>query len=323
MAAYLEVAALWNESGSQTAKERWSIERLIEDAKREPDNVVSLTSLPAPEGELEGASASLAESRPRWSTRSVVVGLAASVLLAVFFVSMWTFVQRNTYSTGTGEQRSVTLADGSTVQLNARSKLRVRFSETERDIELVQGQALFQVAKNPQRPFIVSSAGTRVRAVGTQFDVYRKPSGVVVTVIEGRVAVFGSAAGADVPASTGHTLDRGASPVYLSAGEQLTSSGATHAAPRTINPATATAWTQRQIVLEATPLSEATEEFNRYNQRQFVIRDPALNSFQIDGVFSSTDPAPMIRFLRSRPGILVIESGSEIVIASRQRPAVD
>src|SRR5690606_26847429 len=88
-----------------------------------------------------------------------------------------------------GEQRTVTLADGSVIELNARSRIKVRYADRERAIDLLQGQALFRVAKDPTKPFIVASGGTYVRAVGTQFDVYKKSVGTVVTVVEGRVAV--------------------------------------------------------------------------------------------------------------------------------------
>jgi transmembrane sensor len=99
-------------------------------------------------------------------------------------------VRMPVYATTFGEQRSITLDDGSVVDINSHSKIRVRYSATERDVELLEGQALFRVAKNASRPFWVSSATTRVRAVGTEFDVYKRRSGTVVSVIEGRVAVL-------------------------------------------------------------------------------------------------------------------------------------
>jgi transmembrane sensor len=78
-----------------------------------------------------------------------------------------------------------------------------------------------------------------------------------------------------------------------------------------------TAWTQRELVFESTPLAQVAQEFNRYNRRQLVIRDSQLNAFEIDGIFSSTDPSSLVRFLRQRPDIKVIETDSEIVVTAR------
>lgn len=333
MAAYLEMTAIWNESSAVDASVRGSIEQLVEQAREEPDNVVALSSLSAPE--LEQRHELLpAERTNRRTVRRIA--LAASIVLALSATLAWFVLQQGIYATGIGEQRSLTLEDGSTVQLNARSKLRVRLSQHERKVELLQGQALFQVAKDPQRPFVVTSDGTHVRAIGTQFDVRKKHSAVVVTVVEGRVTVFRSGTASDRVSptqSTGvrsglppaqsnpdalKTFSNGATtPIYVSAGEQLTTSPTAREKPKPVNPALVIAWTQRQLVFDSTPLADVVEEFNRYNRRPLVIRDPDLENFQIDGVFSSTDPSSLIRFLRSRPGMHVIETDSEIVIASR------
>jgi transmembrane sensor len=103
------------------------------------------------------------------------------------------------YATALGEQRSIQFADGSTVELNSRSKIRVKYSKQERDVELLEGQALFHVAHDVSRPFIVAVGATRVRAVGTQFDVYKKSNGTVVTVVEGRVAVYSAPTSGEAP----------------------------------------------------------------------------------------------------------------------------
>jgi transmembrane sensor len=151
----------------------------------------------------------------------------------------------------------------------------------------------------------VTSGAARVRAVGTQFDVYRKGSGVTVTVLEGRVAID------DIPAA-GAAAALSAEPLLLSAGEQVL------VTPKEVrkavhpNVATATAWTDRQLVFESASLLEVAAEFNRYNARQLVVRDAALYDFHISGVFSSADPGSLIRFLRERPGVRVTESPAEI-----------
>src|SRR5262249_33751548 len=129
---------------------------------------------------------------PTQSPRRLRRTLAASILLTALGVLAWygydTHI-RNVYTTGIGEQHRITLADGSIVELNAQSKIRVRYKDRRRDVELLDGQALFQVAHDTTRPFIVHTDSTNIRAVGTQFDVYRKSTGTVVTVLEGTVAV--------------------------------------------------------------------------------------------------------------------------------------
>jgi transmembrane sensor len=221
------------------------------------------------------------------------------------------------------------LADGSTVELNSRSKLKVRYSERERAIELLQGQVLFRVAEDHARPFIVTSGSTRVRAVGTQFDVYKKHGGTIVTVVEGRVAILAGTADPDleaitvdtypppsIPAASSAAEEQGGSGagIFLSAGEQVTVTRATVEKAVHPNLVSAMAWRQRQLIFESASLAEVAEEFNRYNARQLVILNPDLYEFHISGVFSSTDPASLIRFLRERPGVQVIETEADIQV---------
>ena len=166
-------------------------------------------------------------------------------------------------------------------------------------VDLLEGQALFHVAKNPTRPFLVSSATTQVRAVGTEFDVYQKRGGTVVSVVEGRVAV----------------LLRSDAPIFLAAGEQVLVTTTAMQKADHPNIAIATSWTQRQLEFESASLSEVAEEFNRYNERQLIIEDPTLYDFHISGIFSSSDPASLVRFLRERPGVRVTETASEIRVS--------
>jgi transmembrane sensor len=103
--------------------------------------------------------------------------------------------------------------------------------------------------------------------------------------------------------------------IYLSGGEQLTVSAQTSQKTDHPNIAGATAWRQRQIVFESASLADVAEEFNRYNERQLVIEDTGLYDFHISGVFSSTDPDSLIRFLRERPGVQVTETPSEVRVS--------
>jgi transmembrane sensor len=216
------------------------------------------------------------------------------------------------YTTQVGEQRSIALPDGSLIELNARSSVRVRFTSNERAVELLEGQALFRVAKDPARPFIVTSDGTRVRAVGTEFDVYRKNTSTTVTVLEGRVTV--ARAGEEGRSlSTVQASTPGA--IIVSSGEQVTVTAAAIPRPTRVNLAAATAWTQRRLVFDASTLADVVEEFNRYNAHRLVVRDATLESFPISASFSSTDPASLVRFLQAQPGISVVEMDDETQIS--------
>jgi transmembrane sensor len=165
--------------------------------------------------------------------------------------------------------------------------VRVRYSKQERSVELRQGRALFEVAKNTARPFVVYSDQNSMRAVGTRFSVYRKAAGTLVTVVEGRVAV-----------SSGPNL---------AAGEQvLVGTGATQNIEHP-NLAGVTAWTQKQLAFDSTPLAEVSDEFNRYNQRRLIIDSAGIGAMKISGLFSSADPGSLLRFLRAQPGIKIAE----------------
>ncbi len=351
--AYLEMSGIWEDVASIDPSVNATADELIARARAE-ENIVPLESPPPLRTRGSSETSRRKGTTPALRRVGLYYGLAASVLLTL--AGTWLYGQRNTYSTGVGEQRSIVLKDGSTVEMNSRSRLRVRFSDAERDIDLIEGQALFQVAKNPLRPFVVGADGTYVRAVGTQFDVYRKTSGTVVTVLEGKVEVSGEPhprslashaqnGDADVPSSSknqhastlplqvtgedrgqrsgkGEDLAQGLSAngaIVLAAGEQVTVTPAATftASPRQANVAAATAWTQRSLVFDSSPLTEVAEEFNRYNTRPLVIQDPDLADIHVSGVFSSVDPALLLKFLRTQPELVIEETDREIRISKK------
>jgi transmembrane sensor len=263
--------------------------------------------------ELREAVPAVASSPERRASPRVWA-VAASIAIAGIALSIlaWTWAHRYpTYTTEIGENLSITLSDGSTVDLNARSTLRIEFSKGERDVELLQGQALFDVAHDVSRPFIVKSGGATVRAVGTQFDVDRGASGTTVTVVQGRVAVGGGGAVPQIGAPGA------AAPTYVAAGEQVTVTAQAVTKPKHADVAATTAWTQRRLIFDGTRLSEVVEQFNRYNTRQLVIEDSELKDFHLSGVFTSTDPASLIRFLREQPGVEVIETADAVRITRK------
>jgi transmembrane sensor len=328
--AYLEVSAAWSELPTGDPEGRIDVTALLARARESADdNVVAFGA----RGEDAGPRG-LARG-PLTPRRRSLPALAASIAFALMLLGLtaWLVAFRaDTYSTGVGEQRTVRLADGSTVELNALSSIRARLSKTLRDIELTRGQALFHVAKDRARPFIVQSEGVTVRAVGTQFDVYRKRNGTTVTVLEGEVAVvpgrdsrtepkedsapsiLGSRGRAPDPqgAAADEAAGANGATILVSAGEQVTVTPHEVQKRHKADVAAATAWVEQRLIFEATPLSDVADEFNRYNTRKLVIADPALRSVGISGVYSTADPASLVGFLRSQPNLQVTETQTEI-----------
>ncbi|HEY5759470.1 MAG TPA: FecR domain-containing protein [Steroidobacter sp.] len=302
IAAYLEVAALYQEGGAAIPASDVDVEALIAAAVQHHDNVVDLSPKA---GVREPIVPSASQPKPRRRIAIAASLATAAAVLVVVSLMFWP----QTYATGIGEQRSIVLTDGSTVELNSRSKIRLRYSDEQRAVELIEGQALFKVAKDHARPFVVDSDGTLVRAVGTQFDVYRKREGTIVTVVEGRVAVLTEGGSAALAEPDTNALGPG---LLVSAGEQVTvkESSAQRAAHPNID--SATAWRQRELVFDTASLFEVAEEFNRYNTRRLVIDKDERYDFHISGVFSSTDPSSLIRFLQARRDLRVIETETEI-----------
>ncbi|MFC4312347.1 FecR family protein [Steroidobacter flavus] len=303
--AYLQVAEAWAALPAADAQDRFDIEAMIAAARGAPENVVVLPSRPVRAGAVQ---------RSRKSIRS----LAAVVCLCALIPLVWLAMREaNVYRTGIGEQRTLRLADGSTVELNARSAIRVKLSTGERRVVLLEGQALFKVAKDPQRPFVVDGGRAQVRAVGTEFDVYRKPDRTTVTVVEGRVAVWQTTPRWQVLGQD--TADAQPKQFMLAAGEQLAVAPKQLKKHEDVDVAASTAWTQNRLVFEDTPLSDVADEFNRYNNQRLVIVDAELQRVGISGRYSSTDPTALIEFLRAQPALQVVETSEEIQVSRRDR----
>jgi transmembrane sensor len=275
------------------------VEALIREAKSAPAEVIGLPV-------RHERQPSLQYSASPWTRRVVVAGIVALVAGA----AGWWFSSTEHYQTAIGEQRSVVLSDGSVVTLNTSSEIQVRMARDHRTVDLLSGEALFEVARDPVRPFDVAAGAATVRAVGTQFNVDRRPSSTTVTVVEGKVAVF---TGSEPGAGPG---DDGAATLPVAAGEQLIVAPNTTPHAARVNPATATAWTQRKLVFEHRPLGEVAEEFNRYNRERIEIQSPPLRNQEITGVFEANNPESFMAFLAKIPDVVVERAGNRRVIVT-------
>ncbi len=241
--------------------------------------------------------------RSRWTGyRWAGVGIAASVLIGVALhrgivvepdVAALPQDDPATYETAVGERSTVVLPDDSVVTLNTNTLLQVGFAQGSdvRRVVLERGQAHFDVEKDP-RPFEVLAGGRRIEALGTTFDVRIDTElGVLVTLLEGRVAIDEDAVHAAVGSPrSGDEASSNAGPVpptVLRAGEQLI---ARPDEPQQVVPVDVeriVGWREGRLVFRDDPLGEAVKEINRYSTRKLFIDDERLEGIQIGGVFKA------------------------------------
>jgi transmembrane sensor len=227
-------------------------------------------------------------------TSRLAASIAVLAITGLGGIGAWYAVeQRNThtYSTHIGEIQRVVLEDGSTIALNTDSEVRVRYSSRYRHIDLTRGEALFQVAKNKQKPFDVEAGKTTVRAVGTAFSVRLHETGtnerVDVVVSEGRISI-NPPSKQTYPAGTVATVRNGRVAATVIEEEDITSK---------------LAWTTGRLMFQGEKLSEVVEEINRYNLRKLQITDPDIATLRIGGTFQATDPDGFARALDATFGI--------------------
>jgi transmembrane sensor len=246
-------------------------------------------------------------------------GLAASVA-AVAIATVWFFAVSagQTVVTERGERREVALADGSVVQVDPETKLRIQYDEKTRRVYLDRGRALFRVAKNPQRPFLVQADDTIVRAVGTAFGVERQKEGVVVTVSEGKVAVTEAPPSALVAFTSKPAIPRPA--LALIAGQQVTvpTSGVAQSVKK-VDSGRELAWADGRLIFDNDTVASVVEEFNRYNRVQLHVTDETLASRPVSGVFDAADPESFIAFIQTVAAVRIErDSKQDITLAAVQ-----
>jgi transmembrane sensor len=207
--------------------------------------------------------------------------IAASALVGVG--ATWQVLRhRGRFTTAKGETKVIALKDGSVVTLNTASEILVNYSERQRSVELVRGEALFDVAKNKARPFVVAAGDTSVRAVGTSFSVSRFDAAPVrVLVREGIVEVFKPGA------LDGRSVRISANTMAMAPSDNA---GIVAQAVPSVQVRRAMAWQAGQISFEGETLAQAAAEFSRYSDTRIVIDDPALAREEIAGLFKATDP---------------------------------
>lgn len=234
--------------------------------------------------------------RPHWSAA------VALLLAAIGLGTWWQFGSREhaLHATAVGETKTIVLADGSTVLLNSDSQVEVVYSRRQRHLQLERGEAFFEVAPHPRRPFTVEADRRRVVAVGTRFSVRRDAGDLRVAVAEGRVRLEDDA-------------KRPATPVLLSAGTvAVASTGGVHARPQSMNEVEdLLSWRGGTLVFRSTPLAEAVAEFNRYNAHKLMVDDPAIAGVPVGGSFRWANTDAFVRVLEQAFGLRAERHGDE------------
>ncbi len=228
-----------------------------------------------------------------------IVGFAAAAAVALVFLAAGvTWVVRRgdgtTIHTQSGERREQVLADGSRVYADPKTDLTIQLTEKRRFVTLQQGSAIFHVAKDPRRPFVVNAMGAEVTAVGTIFRVSRSDDEVTVQVTEGKVMVEQPES---IPRGRG---TRGAGPIALVAHQEVvvTPRGIISQGPGEGLRASSTG-TSVSLAFENETLGNLVSRFNRANRLQLRLTDDKLASTQVSGVFNLTDPQSFVAFLES------------------------
>lgn len=241
----------------------------------------------------------------RPSRRHALMGGLAASAAAILGVG-YAASRRATYETRRGELRNVPLSDRSLAAINTDSHVEVAMGESSRKVQLVKGEAWFEVAKNPDAPFVVSAGDIRVRAVGTAFSVRRHANGADVLVTEGTVETW------SVRDPDKRTRLSAGSRAFVT---EIAEPVAVIAQPEEID--RKLAWREREIILREESLAAAASDFNRYNDQQIIIADAALQDIKLVGGFQVDRPEAFARAVHSAFGVPVSIRHDRIIIGTQ------
>ena len=248
------------------------------------------------------------ERRPllsRWRPAAMAAGLALAVGLGSL-VATQQLGGRRVYATELGGHATVPLADGSKIELNTDTKVRAALAEEQRVVWLDRGEAYFEVARDPNRPFVVMAGDRKVTVLGTKFSVRRDGHRVLVAVAEGKVRIDPVRQTPSIP------------PAVVTGGDVVIADEvATLVTPK--SPArvdSELAWRRGLLMFDKSTLGDAVDEINRYNRKKLVVEDADAAAIRITGSFEAENVDAFARLLREAFGLNVEENADEIKISS-------
>ncbi len=242
--------------------------------------------------------------RPRLIAAAAILAVAALAGTGAMILRM---PQTQTYTTALGARRTVTLADGSRIELNTNSVLRAKMGDRERLAWLDQGEAYFQIKHDTARPFVVAAGDYRVRDLGTEFSVRNDANRLEVALVEGHARF--EAAGADVRMQPS---DLTPGDVVIAMADKVT---VTKKPERKL--ANELAWRQGLLVFNYATLADAVAEFNRYNAKKLVVADQVTARLTVMGKFPANNVDLFGQMAKAVLGVRIEDRGDEIVMSKQ------
>lgn len=260
-----------------------------------------------------------------WRWRPVLAAASCAMLLVIaglVWMQYWGVI-----STAVGEQRQLVLEDGTRVFLNTDTRIAVKYDERARRVELRRGEALFNVAKRSDWPFIVMVGDRQVRALGTSFVVRKDAERLAVTLVEGSVLVTpvlsankdSVPTASEAPGAIARTpaVQSDSGEFKLTPGQRLTFSNDAPTRLDTPSVERTTAWRRGQVILDDTPLQAAAAEMNRYNEIKLVVQGPEAAALLINGLFQAGDSTHFANAVAQAYGLTIVERDDEIVLSGK------
>jgi transmembrane sensor len=251
---------------------------------------------------------SLPGDKPKFKSVRLPWALAAGLLI-VAIGGLIVHLRPTGVITKVGEQRMLALQDGSHIYLNTSTRVRVDYGRKTRRVHFISGEALFEVAKDPKRPFSVIAGNREVTALGTSFLVRRHRQLVAVTLVEGKVAV------APIVEADGSARAQSDAATVLTPGERLTFGGERrpHKLDRP-DVETLTAWQRGKVPIENLSLADAVAEMNRYSAVPLVLDRVDAQRLRVSGIFRAGDSLSFARAVAASYGLDVREQSDRIVL---------
>lgn len=303
---YLEMEALDRQVQALDSLDRPDIEAIA--AQGRPQ--ILPLNRPAPARDAERRT-----NHRAWSMAAAAAGLIAVVGLAILGYRTLSSSDPRTAKTAIGEQRTLTLSDGSIVRMNAETALKIDYDARRRDIRMLSGEAIFKVAPDAVRPFVVRTPTAKVRALGTRFNVYQRKV-TVVSVLEGRVQV--------TPQLPSGASDQAPAAQRLDAGEEVEIAQGRMAKRAHPDVAKSVAWREGQLYFDAMPLEDIVREFNRHGGPvRLTLEGVAPGTYRFGGTFNVDEPASLADILEEQDDLIVERRPGEIVIRPRKSPVAE